>query len=36
MNQRKLGILISYLNIVLQAVIGFAYVAHPFALHWQK
>lgn len=32
MNQRKLGILISYLNIVLHAVIGFAYV--PILLHY--
>lgn len=32
MNQRKLGILISYLNIVLNAVIGFAYV--PILLHF--
>lgn len=32
MNQRKLGILISYLNIVLHAVIGFAYV--PILLHF--
>lgn len=32
MNQRKLGILISYLNIVLHALIGFAYV--PILLHF--
>ncbi|MDY4921337.1 MAG: oligosaccharide flippase family protein [Phascolarctobacterium sp.] len=32
MNERKLGILISYLNIVLHAVIGFAYV--PILLHY--
>ena len=31
MNERKIGILISYLNIVLHAVIGFAYV--PILLH---
>lgn len=32
MNERKLGILISYLNIVLHALIGFAYV--PILLHY--
>lgn len=32
MNERKIGILISYLNIVLHAVIGFAYV--PILLHF--
>lgn len=32
MNKRKLGILISYLNIVLHALIGFAYV--PILLHF--
>lgn len=32
MNQRKVGILISYLNIFLHAVIGFAYV--PILLHY--
>ncbi|WP_405383569.1 polysaccharide biosynthesis C-terminal domain-containing protein [Phascolarctobacterium sp.] len=32
MNQRKIGIFISYLNIVLHAVIGFAYV--PILLHY--
>lgn len=32
MNERKIGILISYLNIVLHAVIGFAYV--PILLHY--
>lgn len=32
MNQRKLGILLSYLNIVLHAVIGFLYI--PILLHY--
>ena len=32
MNERRIGILISYLNIVLHAVIGFAYV--PILLHY--
>lgn len=32
MNQRKLGIFLSYLNIALQAVIGFLYV--PILLHY--
>ena len=32
MNQRKIGILLSYLNIVLHAVIGLAYV--PILLHY--
>ena len=32
MNERKVGILISYLNIVLHDVIGFAYV--PLLLHF--
>ncbi len=32
MNQRKLGILLSYLNIILHAVIGFLYV--PILLHY--
>lgn len=32
MSERKIGILISYMNIVLQAVIGFAYV--PILLHY--
>lgn len=32
MNQRKLGILLSYLNIALHAVIGFLYV--PILLHF--
>ena len=32
MNQRKLGIFLSYLNIALQAVIGFFYV--PILLHY--
>ena len=32
MNERKIGILISYVNIVLQAVIGFIYV--PLLLHY--
>ncbi|MDY6030087.1 MAG: polysaccharide biosynthesis C-terminal domain-containing protein [Acidaminococcaceae bacterium] len=32
MNERKLGIFISYLNIILHAVIGFAYV--PILLHY--
>lgn len=32
MNERKSGILISYLNIVLHAIIGFAYV--PILLHY--
>lgn len=32
MNERKLGILISYLNIILHAVIGFAYV--PILLYY--
>lgn len=32
MNERKIGIFISYLNIVLHAVVGFAYV--PLLLHY--
>ena len=32
MNERKIGIIISYLNILIQAVIGFAYV--PILLHY--
>ena len=32
MNQRKIGIFISYLNILLQSIIGFAYV--PLLLHY--
>ena len=32
MNERKIGILISYLNIILHAVIGFIYV--PLLLHY--
>ena len=32
MNERKIGIIISYLNILIQAVIGFAYV--PILLHF--
>ena len=32
MNQRKLGILLSYINIILHAVIGFLYV--PILLHY--
>lgn len=32
MNERKLGILLSYLNITLHAVIGFLYV--PLLLHY--
>lgn len=32
MNQRKLGILLSYVNIILHAVIGFLYV--PILLHY--
>lgn len=32
MNERKIGILISYINIVFQAVIGFVYV--PLLLHY--
>ena len=32
MNQRKIGITISYLNIVLHAIMGFVYV--PLLLHY--
>ena len=32
MNERKIGILISYFNIILHAVIGFIYV--PLLLHY--
>lgn len=32
MNQRKLGIFLSYLNILLQVIIGFIYV--PILLHY--
>jgi O-antigen/teichoic acid export membrane protein len=32
MNERKLGILLSYLNIILQVIIGFLYV--PILLHY--
>ena len=32
MNERKIGIIISYLNILIQALIGFAYV--PILLHY--
>ena len=32
MNERKIGILISYINIVLHALVGFIYV--PLLLHY--
>ena len=32
MNQRKIGILISYVNILVHAVLGFVYV--PILLHY--
>lgn len=32
MNERKIGILLSYLNIALHAIVGFLYV--PILLHY--